>query len=247
VDEDAKKRIREEEIFREEVRKILSPRRSRPGKILAFLNTGVGLWLLGTVAATAVSVSYAFIQDLIRMRTDRLQRSKNLEMEGSVRLLQWGTLMVGRKAKGDETTPEEFNAYYRKLLDPPVLGNGVATGINPMFVEFERRSLVSIIYELETLQQEKKDKQELREVSGFFLEWDPLIDRKTSLEAYFRVIQHANVGVQLRDFSAQYAKAAEAAASKAAAEAAAAAARPPAPPPPPPLPPSPPARSAGTR
>jgi hypothetical protein len=199
-----RKRIKKEEIFRSELRKSLERPKTRFQAALMFLNTGVGLWLLGTVAATGVSLSYAYIQEHIRVSAERTTKEKKLTLETKIRQLQWQSQLIGRRALGDETTPEEFNVFFRKLLAPPQLDNAPSSGIYSMFPEYDRRSLLSIIYELNEVVESEKDKSEVIDAISFLVEWDPLVDRKTSLDAYFEMIRKANIGIEFRNMAVRH-------------------------------------------
>jgi hypothetical protein len=62
LSEEDRQRIQQEEIFRQEIRRDLERARatsqSLGHRITRFLNTGLGLWFLTTVAVGLVSFSY---------------------------------------------------------------------------------------------------------------------------------------------------------------------------------------------
>ena len=209
MDNADRQRIHAEEIFREEVRKSLEKPKTRSKALLAFLNTGVGLWLLGTVAATGVSLAYAYFQETFKSRAERATREKKLILESHVRLLQWETQMVALRARGNDITPEDFTLLWSRLLAPPVGRDGGSTGIYSLHAEYDRRALVSILYELfQTVEDtaSKADLSELGKTVEFFLEWDPLIDRRSTLDEYFAVLRSAKVNLEFRERTTRYSR-----------------------------------------
>jgi hypothetical protein len=74
LSDDDKNRIRQEEFYRQEVQQALEREKSQPksgwGKFVAFLNTGVGLWLLSSVALGFITWSYT------KWDTNRIKRAR---------------------------------------------------------------------------------------------------------------------------------------------------------------------------
>jgi hypothetical protein len=88
-DED-RQRIRQEEIFRQEIRQDLekakASNQSFPRRVVNFLNTGLGLWFLTTVAVGLVSFSYAKWDEHNTKIRDNRTTERKLNIEISTRL-----------------------------------------------------------------------------------------------------------------------------------------------------------------
>jgi hypothetical protein len=207
MEDSDRQRLREEEVFRDEVRKSLVKPKTRLQSIHSFFNTGLGLWFLGTVAATLVSTGYAYIQDSIKSRNELATREKKLTLEGGIRLMQWQTQMIALQAQSDAITPEDFKRHWNRLLAPPLLSENISTGIYPLHAEYERRSLVSLLFELSDISKDKatlEDKKALSDATEFFMEWDPITDRMSRLEEYFGILKKANVSLTFKNYTTKY-------------------------------------------
>lgn len=132
--ETEKKRIREEEIYRIEVTKELvenKPPPSRCKALIGFLNSALGIWLLSTVAVGFISWGYARIQDSnIRARANEETVSK-LDVEIANRIRAF------RRATADAKKKPELVTAIRNL-----------DASTPVFVEYDGRSLYSLMWEL---------------------------------------------------------------------------------------------------
>jgi hypothetical protein len=79
-----KKLIREEEIFRCEVRTELEKRdaaTSMPGSLWGFVNSSFGLWLLSSVMLGSLGFLYGYVQDTRHTRRDAQERLSRLRSE----------------------------------------------------------------------------------------------------------------------------------------------------------------------
>lgn len=84
LSEDQMKVIREEEIFREEVRKNIEKKReseSQKGGLWRFVNSSFGLWLLSSVVLSFLGFSYGYVQDQRRTKRDAQERISKLQYE----------------------------------------------------------------------------------------------------------------------------------------------------------------------
>lgn len=82
-------RIREEEIFRQEVRRALEKQpanRSFLGRVYAFFNTGLGLFLLSTVAVGGITQLFTWSQERIAAAERREQLARELDAEIGARV-----------------------------------------------------------------------------------------------------------------------------------------------------------------
>ena len=76
--------IREEEVFREEVRKNIEKNRestSQTGGLWRFVNSSFGLWMLSSVVLSFFGFSYGYIQDQRRTKRDAQERISKLRFE----------------------------------------------------------------------------------------------------------------------------------------------------------------------
>ncbi len=79
-----KKLIREEEIFRREVRAELEKRgavTSRTGSLWGFVNSSFGLWLLSSVMLGSLGFLYGYVQDTRHTKRDAQERLSRLRFE----------------------------------------------------------------------------------------------------------------------------------------------------------------------
>jgi hypothetical protein len=84
LNKDQMELIREEEVFREEVRKDIEKKRSsvsRRGKLWSFLNSSFGIWLLSSVVLGSLGFLYGYIQDTWRVKRDAQERVSRLRFE----------------------------------------------------------------------------------------------------------------------------------------------------------------------
>ncbi len=76
-------RIKEEEIFREEVRKDLEKQRTGSGgkSLIAFFNTGLGLWILSTIALGLFSFTWTSAQEHVNTKEADSKKLAQLRVE----------------------------------------------------------------------------------------------------------------------------------------------------------------------
>lgn len=141
LSDDEKNRIRAEEIFRQEVRKELEPTPppTRTARILEFLNSPLGLWMLSSIVISGLGFLYAnFSAQQAKVEANRtIERRLNIEI--ARRLQKFKKLL--------ETTVEknyEFNWYNTALWS-------LNSSDNPVFIEFKLRTLSSLLLELEAV------------------------------------------------------------------------------------------------
>ncbi|MDX1359256.1 MAG: metallophosphoesterase, partial [Clostridia bacterium] len=111
-----KKRIREEELFRYEVRESLESPRTKYDKVLGFLNSGVGLWLLSTVSVSAITTLYTWSNNHLKQAEEKRILEERLTMEINARIAQWTALTSHLKRNGDILPPEQFRRHWSILL-----------------------------------------------------------------------------------------------------------------------------------
>lgn len=135
LDEKERARIREEEIFRSEVRKELSPKAfspSRRERIWAFLNSTFGFWLLSSIVVGALTWGVTTYLERREIRKTTQERIRRLDLEISNRL---DLVQLQARAVTDEKFALDMG---RRLVNPP----GPNNAIQPEFANWNLKSLV---------------------------------------------------------------------------------------------------------
>src|SRR5208282_1199910 len=140
-------KIRAEEVYRVKVRGRLESRTPKQSKLLAFLNTNFGLFLLSTVFIS--SFSWGFNAWLNHQR-DLKEAQKSRQ--------KLGLEMMNRLKYLDELQrPFPYNE--RHAIETAINGFNAHANVNPswiphyssVFPEYQERSLMSLVWQLETL------------------------------------------------------------------------------------------------
>jgi hypothetical protein len=123
LSKDDKQRVREEEIFRQEVRQELEKakgKNSSPARrVFNFLNTGLGLWFLTTVAVGLVSFSYTKWDEHSTKVRDNRTAARKMNIEISTRLQDFSAKLDVQYAKYQKDKPAD------RSLDATLLGDFV--------------------------------------------------------------------------------------------------------------------------
>ena len=143
-----RQRIREEEIYRQEIRAQLA-REDEPRKLVnrawKFLNTPLGLWLLSTVMIGFLTWGYATYQQHRVQALKEAEVRKKLSLEIVLRVRQFGGLLAQEKdkIKGNRKGFEDLKTYLasiKRTLKPKEAISGM--------LEFRDRALPSLVWEL---------------------------------------------------------------------------------------------------
>jgi len=139
--EEQKDHLRNEELYRQEIRKHLE-RNGKRSKLMSFLNSVFGIWLLSSVVITSISASWTYWQNYSQSIDSRNQQLKKVKSELSYRLRLLDNSM--------DRYSIDSNYSYIGMLSPIVdpLVNGGFGGA-PLFSEYEGKSFQSLIYLLE--------------------------------------------------------------------------------------------------
>jgi hypothetical protein len=140
--------IQAEEIYRDEVRRKLSaiePIKSRSKRVLVFLNTALGIWLLSTVVVGVLTWSYAQLQENAKKTEVIRESTRKLHTEIVGRLDASSALIEGVQAQlvnntGWRSRASLFSDVAHEL-----------DGRSPIYEEFSKRSLRSLLVELQQL------------------------------------------------------------------------------------------------
>lgn len=142
--------IKSEEIYRDEVRKLLVSKKTRKGQILAFLNTPFALWILSSILLTAITATWSAWsnqRDEIRSKNERISKIK---IEIAYRL---------SRAEDNLDGFMDPNFILSSNLAPVLEPIDARTIMgNPAFPEFEKRSVESLLIEWQTITNENKEK-----------------------------------------------------------------------------------------
>ena len=134
-------RLRDEEIFRLEVRSQLEAASRRPrSPLLTFLNSSLGIWLLSTIVVGSVSWNYSWWTERRAREGQRRELIRKLDLEISNRI---ETL---RQLLNSLTSVEDFQMALQ-LSEKPGMGM-IALSVLP---EFETRGLRSLLWELQSV------------------------------------------------------------------------------------------------
>jgi len=134
-------RLRDEEIFRLEVRSQLEAASRRPrSRLLTFLNSSLGIWLLSTIVVGSVSWNYSWWTERRAREGQRRELIRKLDLEISNRI---ETL---RQLLNSLTSVEDFQMALQ-LSEKPGMGM-IALSVLP---EFETRGLRSLLWELQSV------------------------------------------------------------------------------------------------
>lgn len=136
LNEGEKMKIREEEKYRVEVANGLRVTKTKAERLLAFLNTGLGLWILSTVFVGGASVAWNSCQDNRERKLIMYETNRKLELEMT---RQMYTLKKGL----DRTERKNYDAII--FIDEI---SKVVELDKPIFEENKKQTLSSLIWQL---------------------------------------------------------------------------------------------------
>jgi hypothetical protein len=147
-------RIRTKELYRAKYRKEFATE-DKPKGIVPFLNTNFGLFLLSTIFIGCFSWTFNEWSTHIRETAEKQKNRQKLGLELMNRL---------QTIEEMETT---FSFDERRTIETAFYGFDNHANVNPswvrhyaaVFPEYEQRSLISVVWELETLSDSKKREQ----------------------------------------------------------------------------------------
>lgn len=143
--DEEKNQVRLEEIFRHQVQEELKKTKlptSHLAQLVSFLNTGLGLWFLSTLAVGIISWSYGEWSHYQESQRSTKEIIRKLDLEIGVRLRNFDIQI---------NNANNLKIYYVALwgLEQP---HGIVRGLpNTVFSEFSERSFRSLLWELYTL------------------------------------------------------------------------------------------------
>ena len=156
ITEEDKERIKFEEIFREEIRKILREKEqsSFRKKSWKIINSPFGLWLLSTVLVGLVVFFYNDNKLKNEISVNNAATIQKLETETSNRLQHFKLAL---------TNQEPSKIYYQKddiayMIDGVIIGDVTYARKKPVYIfpEYKERTMNSLLYEIGRLTIDKK-------------------------------------------------------------------------------------------
>lgn len=159
-----KSKINVEEIYRDEIRKLLKEQKHRSNVVWTFLNSGLGIWFLSTIILGLFTYSYNEYKENRKSNAEKETKIKQLDLEIENRISQfWVHLepLIKRDYKNvidsnfalkDEVPYDTINTLWEAFKNPPTFNPRLITTI---FKDNEDRSTISLLIELETLLGEK--------------------------------------------------------------------------------------------
>jgi hypothetical protein len=138
-------RIRKEEVMRDEIRAALAPKRTRIQKLFGFLNTSLGIFLLSGIFLSGATATYSTYSE--KQRTKRVQeeimRRLRIELAYRASILP----LLDREVFSFTDLNTVKGALTGK--NPRKEGIGELGEFWPIFIDFEGRSLYSLLWEAE--------------------------------------------------------------------------------------------------
>ena len=149
--EEDKLRVRDEEVYRSEVRRELEAQKSKPttrsGKVWAFVQTSLGIWLLSTVVVGLITWGYTQLQGALQRSNAQLQVVQHADAEAKSRVQQWLNMCNIRWVQSEFAT-SKFQEWYFNVVRPPEKNPQYTYVIYPVYSEFEDRALISVLTQL---------------------------------------------------------------------------------------------------
>lgn len=160
--EEDKTRIRLEEIYRQELRTRLTEKRTRPEKILFFLNSAFFLWFLSTAVIGTVSFLYAKWDSRKEDERRRYEQKRLVDRESAMVSGKLDTEIASRLRfvngliDTEKSFPQEITLIRSVLiLEKP---SAMDYPVN-VFPEYSNRSFQSLLWELAQVVPEGEKKE----------------------------------------------------------------------------------------
>ena len=200
LSQEDRNRIQAEELFRAEVQRALATDQAGPTRgqrVIRFLNTGLGVWLLSTVVVGGASFGYATLTSRLQTVSMREAAAERLSAELYLRLYQWGKILSRAETKrAVDATPETFRFVYDAFISAPAHADRLlpripgsdGTPIVSACPEYNGLGLPMIIYLLAQTTDDKQAAEYCSEVFEFLITWNPQSEPPQTLEQYVGLI-----------------------------------------------------------
>jgi len=144
-------------------------------KIITFLNSNLGIWLLSSVLLGSISFGYTTLNSKLADRSKRNDLVLRLRIEVTQRVGQVGAQIdyVRQAQDFDRSVPDAHIArLIRILTEPPNKPDPkIDSVIYSAYPEFKERPLLSLLVELSILDQIPKNREAIKQL----MEWTALV------------------------------------------------------------------------
>jgi hypothetical protein len=160
--EDQKRRIREEETFRQEVRRQLDAEKPSPStreKTWGLINRPFTLWLLSTVVVGLLGWAYSNIQEHNKEQAHKKEIKRKVVNELSNRAIGSQFALLDARTKIDQRDPDSPRFLFLRIsemFDSKDITS--KSNINSIYPEYQNRSFQSLITELDSVVSEEGKK-----------------------------------------------------------------------------------------
>lgn len=160
--DEQKRHIREEEKFRREVQRQLEAEKPSPSTRKTsweLLNSPFALWLLSTVFVGLIGWGYANIQEFNKEQAHKKEIKRKVLNEISNRAIgsQFVLFDAGTKlAQRDPDSPRSLFSTITEMFDGKAIG--AKSNVNSIYPEYQNRSFLSLITELDSVVNEGSKK-----------------------------------------------------------------------------------------
>lgn len=148
--EGEKERIRAEEIYRAEIQRELQPPapHSRRARLMHFLNTSLGLWILSSLFLSGLVAGFGHLQAYLGRVEQRRTAIEKLTSQIAIRWGYASELLQNAKALNAGPMPSSNATHAYLVVVDTLLDDSSDTRVSS---EFRDRSTLSLVLELQTL------------------------------------------------------------------------------------------------
>ena len=172
--QDEQTRIRDEELFRQEVRRELEaskPKKSAGAQFWSLLNSSFALWFLSSVILTGLTSYWSWHRQQNDEKMKKLSIQKRLNTEVSFRIEEGLMALRLDKERSIVYKPSSIYTEAKNYLDNKVTGYSVS-----IYPEYPNRSFRSLLFELHEVV-ETSQLPELKQATLMYKRLEDLCDR----------------------------------------------------------------------
>lgn len=192
-------RIKNEEVFREEIKKSLTPPKSSLRKTIDFFNTSLGSWILTSLLIGVVTFTYNYFTDRNQKIKEKEASVQKINLELESRFFQFQSLLESLESLRNENNPQSDASGGFELGNSRLMQTFIQTGIYDTWItfkngrqneflsiqypEFKDRSIISLLSELIEKTDDEKQKSDLNEIRKYIIK-DLLFNTRESRSMY---------------------------------------------------------------
>lgn len=162
--EEEKARLKAEEIFRDEVRKSLPAKKSKPNSVWTFLNSGLGIWFLSTIVIGFFTYLFNEYKENKKTATEQETKIQQIDLEIESRISQfWVHIepLIKRDERNyldtnfslkDNVFYDTLNTLWEAFKNPPTFNPKLTATI---YKDYDTRTTISLMIELATVLEQK--------------------------------------------------------------------------------------------